>query len=1337
MTPQSCFHRAPRASLTVALAIASLASVHGASWYVSTNGVDEAGNGTAESPFASVQYAINSAEPGDEIKVGPGTFGAISISTSELTIRGGYDDSWNFDPANAVSAIYGWGAHAVTFNSGSTSNRLSHLALTTGRSANGIQLANSAQYLHLFFDSCSVTNCRDGVYIGNSCAPELEFRSCLIANNSDWGCRNDYNGGPGGWQAFAKILNCTVANNGAGGWYEHGANRQWPGIVPIAKNTIFANNGGPGLDRGSASYTAEAKNCLFFGNAGGSLRGNGIEVEGCASNLDPLFADPANGNFRLLPGSPAIGTGLDLSAEGVGDDIDGVNRGASWSIGAFAAQGTAANYPSRSETFVDPASGFDTDASDGSRGQPYASIGFALGRTAAGGTVHVAWGNYEERIDLGPDKGIVTIDGGLDPATWLYSTNGLSVVDGKGNSPLSLSFSATNCIVKGLSLVGGGSNPGVGLHGPASGLTLEKCRIYGNSHGVYSPQLMPQDVTLANCAVYANGFGMWFGYQCTSYARAYNCVFHGNTESGFHSDGVWNDCAPTFVNCIFTGNGKYGIRKEGNTTGGSVSYSLFHGNGTDDISAPTFTTGDGVVIGQNPGFADPGQGDFSVRGDSPAVASGTDLSGNDPNGRPVNMADDLAGAPRPQNGWDMGVYESDGSGASASLLSIAYVSASGSDTDGDGSASSPWATIAHALAYTEPDATIYMAGGSYDESVTIPGTKRGMRISGGYNPSTWAWDPIVHPTTIRGVGGVSPLSFAPGANSNSVHSLHLTGGTNNGEGGISLRGILPVISVEQCTLSGNAIGFYSPNLFAQDITMRDSLFVGNASHGAYLGWQAYSTLDAVNCTFAGNGGDGFISAGCWQDCNASFRNCIFANNAGFGIDKGGNQPMRVEYCAFAENGRGCVFVAQNTATFGEGNKYHRPILFADIANGDYHLLNGSPAACAGTNLAAVAGCGIDADGLQRSADPHWSMGAFEYGADGDTPPIPEDPTDIRPVTYVAQDGVDDVAAGRGTVSSPFATVNYALGFTQTNGLVCVAAGTYGKVDVPPQAKDIEIRGGFARAGTDGSQWTHAPDRAATFIDGAGDSAVRIGAAASGVRLANLRLFGATQSLNVSSIPFGGAGVEYGGQGAGLLTVDGCVIMGNLYGIYNPNVLFQSTDIRNSVIAENTRYGVYFGWQQTSFVKLLNCTVANNGLGGYMAYGVWNDACPTILNCIFCGNGGIAVEKQGGTAGGAIDYCIFHGNTGADSSIANPGTVTIGENLLDGDPMLSVTEDGIHAEAPYSIADEASSAYNAGADLSLEYGLATDVFGMPRPQSRVWDIGAYEACFHRGTLFILK
>lgn len=69
-------------------------SVQGAQWWVSTTGSDTTGNGSAGSPYASLNQALASASPGDEIVVTEGVYeGQVRVRIPDITIRPAVGDA--------------------------------------------------------------------------------------------------------------------------------------------------------------------------------------------------------------------------------------------------------------------------------------------------------------------------------------------------------------------------------------------------------------------------------------------------------------------------------------------------------------------------------------------------------------------------------------------------------------------------------------------------------------------------------------------------------------------------------------------------------------------------------------------------------------------------------------------------------------------------------------------------------------------------------------------------------------------------------------------------------------------------------------------------------------------------------------------------------------------------------------------------------------------------------------------------------------------------------------------------------------------------------------------
>ena len=81
-------------ALSVLLYCVSPVAVHAAEWHVTAGG---SGNGSAGAPFGRVQDALNVAQPGDSIAIGPGTFKTPAICVGSASGAGRVNNgvSWH------------------------------------------------------------------------------------------------------------------------------------------------------------------------------------------------------------------------------------------------------------------------------------------------------------------------------------------------------------------------------------------------------------------------------------------------------------------------------------------------------------------------------------------------------------------------------------------------------------------------------------------------------------------------------------------------------------------------------------------------------------------------------------------------------------------------------------------------------------------------------------------------------------------------------------------------------------------------------------------------------------------------------------------------------------------------------------------------------------------------------------------------------------------------------------------------------------------------------------------------------------------------------------------
>ncbi|MCK4632235.1 MAG: DUF1565 domain-containing protein, partial [candidate division Zixibacteria bacterium] len=1275
-------------------------------FHVAVDGDNDAGIGSPEHPFATIQFAIDRSQDRDTIIVHDGTY----IGRGNHHIRfAGRSIVVRSENGPEVTIIDGE-SHSIGFKFDSNEDSTSILegfTIANGYYANsnggGVVCTGSSPTLrNLIITNCTA-NSGGGMYLAESSAT---IDDCLIVGNS---CPyiGPYGRAHGGGiylrQSNPTITNCTIVGNHAASC---GPALYLSSSAPSISNTVIAFNSGPSTVCCYSTISSPILNCCdVYGNEDGDW-GSCIEDQADINgnfSLDPVFCDTAAGDYHLSGLSPCLpeanSCGQLVGAYGLGcEDFNNL-----WHVS------------------IDG----DDLLGDGTMGNPYATIQYGIDMAQVGDMVMVWDGTYtgegNREINFG-GKGIIVKSASGAETTIIdceMAYRGFDFQSNEDSTSILDGFTITNGRgyngESGTHMAGGGircqsSSPtlrnlivtdceatlGGGLCLFESNAIIDRCLLAGNS--------CPELFTFPNPA---NGAGI---YLANSNPTIVNCTLVDNwvpPSTGKGAALYLHSSIPTITNTIIALNrGPSTVYCESAHPTFSCSniYDNEGGDWTGCIADQAEINGN---FSLDPIFCQASTGNYHLRSDSKCTKDNADC------------------------GVQIGAL---GIGCYANAGPTWYVSPDGDDIDGDGGEFYPVATIKRALELSASanSAHIILKDGIYsgdgnrdmelgDRAVTfrsvngpestiidLGGTKldqhfgfHAVGISGGNYPQV-----TIEGLTIK--NGYTHRGSAIYAESTTIRILNniITGGTTTSHGGgIFLAGSLVLIKgniIENNHAAfGGGISAWGQEQ-AYTIQIIDNTIRNNTTSSTLYTPTGGGVLcmDAANLIFENNvvvgnaaeqGGGLYISG---TDCTLT-QITLANNSAGMGsaiLAHQGAVKLKYSIVAYSKGGscvdhmdgraNGSVTLSCCDVYGNEGgdwtgyiadqatlrNNYRANPIFCDTASGDYNISTNSPCLPASTGCSEITGAGDTTCTLNLWNGPNW---------------------------YVSVSG-DDLT-GDGSNDYPFATIQNTINSAHEGDTVVVTNGTYtgdGNRDIDFNGKGLVLRslGGPEVTIIDCQGTEQEPYRGFLILNGEDSTTiiegftVRNGRAPGGAPY-GLHFGGAILCMNSSP------------------TIRMCVLEFNMAGFGGGICCADSSKpiIEDVTISGNIAYangGAIACYQSNP--ELRNCTISGNkatrGGGLYCSF-----SNPVVDNCIITNNTAFGDPDSESARGGAI--CAFDESRPiiANSVIAGNGSAGYGGAIYSRDNSKPII---IHVTMVNNWAPAGAGIYVAASDTvaSVRYSL---------------------------------
>ena len=754
----------------------------------------------------------------------------------------------------------------------------------------------------------------------------------------------------------ASFINCTFSGNTGGTLWSQ--TNSFPGLTNCI---IWGNNAG------SIVNTSTSTTTISYSTIQGGYTGTGNQ------NLDPLFVNAGNGDFHLLPCSPAIDAGNNAVVT-ASTDLDGNTRiiNGAVDMGVYEVAQGLIELPN--VLYVKHNASGNNDGS--SWANAFTILQDALLRIKyckAAKQIWVAAGTYYPDEGSGLTNNDRTASFNLKSGVAIYGgfagtetdlsqrvlKNNPTILSGEiqqdndntnnANHVVQANGVDATAILDGFIITDGYStSQGGGMFNTNNANPVTRNCVFSNNYApnnggaVFNSNSSPG---FTNCLFYQNMSpnGGATIYNITSSASFINCTFSGNTGGTLWSQ---TNSFPGLTNCIIWGNNAGSIVNTSTSTT-TISYSTIQGGYTG--------TGNQNL---DPLFVNAGNGDFHLLPCSPAIDAG--------NNAVVTASTDLDGNTRIINGAvDMGVYEV--AQGLIELPNVLYVKHDASGNNDGSSWANAFTILQDALLrikYCKAAKQIWVAAGTYKPTVGTDRTisfimKNNVAIYGGFTGTETLLaqrDRAANVTILSGdIGVVSDTS------DNSYHVINnngldntaildgftITGGVAHGSSlnadGGGMLNISSSPTIANCIFTQNAASFTGGAIYDApgNLSLANCDFTNNsAGWGGAISTHAVTgqtvNLTLLNCTFTGNigtGGGGAINHGFSHSTGGGLfdcTNCKFTNNISYdGSTTGVGGAFFSKAAGFNSNFINCTF---------DGNK---GLGTADIGGGAFLIYQGN------------------------------------------------------------------------------------------------------------------------------------------------------------------------------------------------------------------------------------------------------------------------------------------------------------------------------------------------------------------------------------------------------------